>query len=125
MTLQVVSLSPSLLKRVQYIAESTGVQADAFVEDAIKSKVENWHQKLIEQEALAYNRLHPTLIENFLGQFVGVIRGQVVDHDKSLDQLKMRLNVKFGDLPLFITQVKKNPLPVFNAPRPRLNQRSK
>ena len=77
------------------------------------------------QEALAYNRLHPSLLHQYLGQYVAILDGQIVDSDRDQSFLQQRVMRAHGEQPIFIIQVAEQPLPVFNAPRPRLNQRTR
>jgi hypothetical protein len=78
-------------------------------------------QKL-EAEAQAFERMHPQLVKQYLGQFVAVHEGQIADADVDFEALFLRLQERLGDVPVLIRPVGTEPTPELRAPSPRLER---
>lgn len=57
------------------------------------------------REIEAFKQLHPTLVTRYLGQFVAVFSGQVIDHDADIVALKYRVSKKHLHEIVLIRQV--------------------
>jgi hypothetical protein len=51
----------------------------------------------MQQEVLAFQTLHPHLVNTHLGEFVAIKAGQLVDHDPDFDTLIDRVRETYGD----------------------------
>ena len=49
----------------------------------------------IVQEREAFLRLHPQLKQTYLGEYVAIYQGKMVDHDKNRQQLMTRIREKY------------------------------
>jgi|ERR1035438_669617 hypothetical protein len=45
-----------------------------------------------QQEAAAFDRQLPQLLERFLGQYVAVFQGEVIDHSPNWDELSQKIH---------------------------------
>lgn len=77
-------------------------------------------QPLMEKEVAAFERLHPTLIEDYLGEYVALHQGQVVDHDHNQIVLADRVESAYPDRVVLIRQVQPKLPPPLMVRSPRL-----
>ncbi|MEZ4658965.1 MAG: DUF5678 domain-containing protein [Caldilineaceae bacterium] len=49
----------------------------------------------MEQNVAAYKAMHDTLVERYLGQFVAICNGKLVDHDSDPVALLMRVRTDY------------------------------
>jgi len=49
----------------------------------------------MNQNVEAFHALHPTLVETYLGQFVAIHEGQLVDHDSDPISLLQRVRARY------------------------------
>lgn len=92
--------------QLEQMARIRSVEAATLASDAIRTFLRNEARRIIEQEAKAFERLHPELLRTMSGEFVAVHHGQVVDHD--VDQLSLfrRVEEAYGGHPVLIRQVR-------------------
>ena len=60
----------------------------------------------MDAEIAAYEALHEELVEKYLGQFVAIHQGSVVDHDPDRLALRQRLSATYPDVIVLVRQVK-------------------
>ena len=74
---------------------------------------------VIEREMQAYIALHPQLKKEYLGRFVAIHGGKLIDHDDGYDVLFDRVDLLCPDQFVWLTQVATEPLDtlVFRSPR--------
>ena len=75
----------------------------------------------VDAEERAFRALHPRLMQQFLGQYVAVAGGQVVDHDADQIALYRRVRLTYPDRYVLIAQVQQAPEEVFVFRSPRFN----
>ena len=73
----------------------------------------------LEKEERAFDRLRPRLLRRYLGQYVGIYRGRVVDYDSNDECLAERLFAKLGNVPFLIVRVEKKPT-IYDLPSPEV-----
>ena len=64
--------------------------------------------------------MYPQLGERYLGQFVAVHNGQIVDADVDFEALFLRIQERFEDTPVLIRLVSTTPTLELRASSPRL-----
>jgi len=122
MNTNMITLQPELIEQVRWIVESERVTIEDFVNEAVRERLERLEDQKLETEARAFERMHPQLVEQYLGQFVAVHDGQVVDADVDFEALFLRLQKRFGDIPVLIRLVGVKPILELRAPSPRLER---
>ena len=120
MNTNVIALQPELIEQVRWIAKSERGAIEDFVNQAIRERLRRLEDQKLDAEARAFEGMHPQLVEQYLGQFVAVHGGRVVDADVDFEALFLRLQKRFGDVPILIRLVGANPIPELRAPSPRL-----
>ncbi len=53
-------------------------------------------QDKLARELTAYKAMHPTLVKDYLGQYVAIHNGELVDHDLEFSDLHQRIRQRFG-----------------------------
>jgi hypothetical protein len=81
-------------------------------------RLELGHRK-IDAEVEAYRRKHPRLRAKYLGYYIAMHNGRVVDHDRDLAALNQRVRKRFGRTPVLMRLVEEVPerVLVFRSPR--------
>ncbi len=59
----------------------------------------------ISEESKIYHQRHAELKDQYLGQYIAMHDGQVVDHDTDFQTLRRRIRQRFGHTPVMITLV--------------------
>ncbi len=73
------------------------------------------------REMAAYLELHPQLKTQYLGQYVAIRNGRLIDHDDSYDRLFDRIDVAFPDEFVWLTRVEHEPLKTVTYRSPRIS----
>lgn len=74
----------------------------------------------MEREAKAFLRLHPSLKREYLGEYVAIYQGKLVDHDPDLVELIQRRELRYPDEVVLIRQVLEEPEKELVIRSPRL-----
>ena len=120
-----IALQSSLVERVRQIVRGEEAAVEEFVNQAVRERLEQLEDQKLKAEVQAFERMHPRLVEQYLGQFVAVHGGQVVDVDVDFETLFLRLQKRLGDTPVLIRPVSTEPTLELRAPSPRLEQGAK
>ncbi|MBM3131200.1 MAG: ribbon-helix-helix protein, CopG family [Chloroflexi bacterium] len=79
------------------------------VEEAIRRAIAHYRGELghrkINAEAEAYRRKYPRLRAKYLGEYIAMHNGRVVDHDRELGALYKRVRKRFGKTPVLMRLV--------------------
>ncbi|MCP4356723.1 MAG: hypothetical protein GY796_01735 [Chloroflexi bacterium] len=70
-----------------------------------------------------YKKLHPQLVKQYLGKFVAIFQGELVDHDADKEALFFRIKENFPDQVVLQRQVLPDPDPLLHFRSPRLLQK--
>ena len=117
-----IALQPDLVERVHRITKSKGTTVKDFVNQAVREHLEQLEDQKLKAEVQAFERMHPQLVKQYLGQFVAVHEGQIVDADVDFETLFLRVEKRLGDVPVLIRPVSVEPTPELRAPGPRLER---
>jgi hypothetical protein len=115
-----IALQPDLADQVHRITRSEGATVEDFVNQAVRERLEQLEDQKLKAEVQAFEGMHPQLVKKYLGQFVAVHEGQVVDADADFEALFLRLQESLGDVPVLIRPVSVEPTLELRAPSPRL-----
>ena len=124
-----VTLSTRISERVQKFAQQHDEELIAVVErildEALPESFEDQTARdevepdAADLEMQAYIELHPTLKEAFLGQYVAIYQGKLIDHDMDRRALYTRIVTKYPNDFVWLSKVEAEPLRtlVFRSPR--------
>ncbi len=121
-TSSIALLQPDLVERVHRITKSKGTTVKDFVNQAVREHLEQLEDQKLKAEIQAFEHMHPQLAKQYLGQFVAVHEGQIIDTDVDFEALFLRLEKRLGDVPVLIRLVSAEPTPELRAPGPRLER---
>jgi len=117
-----IALQPDLVEQVRRITRNKGATVEDFVNQAVRERLEQLEDQKLEAEVQAFERMHPQIIKQYLGQFVAVHESQIVDADADFETLFLRLQKRLGDVPVLIRPVSAEPTLELRAPSPRLER---
>lgn len=74
----------------------------------------------VTPEMQAYIALHPMLKEKYLGQYVAIYRGKLIDHDSDHEALYRRIDAQYPDEFVWISPVEEEAIPTLTFRSPRI-----
>lgn len=74
----------------------------------------------MQVEGQHYERLHPQLVQQYLGQEVAILDGKVIDHDHDLEALLERVRAIYPTKTILFRKVESHLPRIFRVPSPRL-----
>ena len=100
-----IVVEPALYSRVEETALE--YQSDVGEVFARAARFYLWEldRRKISEESKIYRRRHAELQAQYLGQYIAMRDGQVVDHDDDFQVLHQRIRQRFGRTPVMITLV--------------------
>jgi hypothetical protein len=102
-----VTIDPELFQRMQAAKQS--VLPETLVSEAIRRYLWELDREKISQETAAYHRQHTQIKAAYLGQYIAMLNGQVVDHDTDFASLHQRVRQRFEHTPVMMTLVEDQP----------------
>lgn len=104
-----IAIAPNLLTPLQRTAERRGLTVDTLVEDLVTEYLREQRHAALVAEMERYRSLHTQLVGTYLGQYIALFEGRVLDHDLDGGRLYTRLRHQYGDLPILIVLVTEIP----------------
>ncbi len=117
-----ISLEPALQSKLDRMARLLGKPADDIATEAIHAYLEELDARTLAVEEQAYRRLYPQLKERYLGLFVAIHNGEVVDTDPDFEPLFLRVQERLGDRPVLMRRVGDTPAEEYRFLSPRLER---
>ena len=104
-----ITLQPRLVEQLEQVAAQRSVEAQELIETAVRAYLRQVEREKIKAEAEAFRSMHAELAEKYLGQYVAIHNGKVIDHDEDFQALHSRIRQRFGRQPVLLRQVKSEP----------------
>jgi predicted transcriptional regulator len=108
-----VTIPRQLYKRVQSIAQKQRRHVNDVAKEMLEQgllPLEGFPAKAEkEREKEAFRQLHDALQEQYMGEFVAIYNGALVDHDLNQAALVARIDKKYPDLFVLIRPVQQEP----------------
>jgi len=111
-----------LVEQLEQVAAQRSVEAEELVETAVRVYLRQMEREKIKAEADAFRSMHAKLAEEYLGQYVAVHGGKVVDNDEDFQALHGRIRRRFGRQPILMRQVGTEPERGLTFRSPRLER---
>lgn len=115
-----LTLNSDLVESVRKVANEQGQSVETVLDDLMRQYLRQVRKNKIDREHEFFERMHTELKKDYLGQHVAIHQGQIIDHDRDLDNLIKRVQGKFGRMPILFALVGNEPVPTFNIRRPQL-----
>jgi hypothetical protein len=101
-------------------------QQDRKLEDLIQEALQQYiwesRERQIDREMQAYRALHLELKQHYLGEYVAIYNGKLVDHDVDRRTLSQRVHQRYADAVVLITPVEPQPDREFLLTSPRFER---
>ena len=103
---------PELIADVLDLVEENGF-VDEFSSTALSGDVDDWSEpdEAVEREMQAYLAMAPQLKKQFLGKYVAIHGGKLIDIDDNFEALYERIDAKFPDQFVWLTSVEEEAIP--------------
>ncbi len=95
----------ALVETLEQIANLRHTTAISLLHLAISEFLEKATQQKIKEEDAAFIKLHSQLVTPYLGRYVAIHNGEVVDNDTDVRALHLRIRQQFGRIPVLLRQV--------------------
>lgn len=119
--MSVVEIDSDLMNEIRIYGGPENGNLTAVIEDILRQHLFRLRQKKFDQECDSYEKNHPQIVEKYLGRYVAIHHGEVIDADEDGSVLSKRVREKFGRTPIAIIHVQDSPeWPVLRIRRPRL-----
>jgi hypothetical protein len=103
-----LTLSPNLYKRAEEIAEREHTSLPEIFETALNRYLWELDRRKISEESATYRLLHDDIKKQYLGQYIAMLNGEIVDHDPDFQTLRQRIRERFGENPVLMTLVEES-----------------
>ena len=100
-----IALKPELLATLEQSAVNNSRSVSDLVNEAVERYLREQRRSQLQQEIEAYKILHDRLVQHYLGEWVAVYKGQMVDHAVDGSALHQRIRQKYGHSAVLIRQV--------------------
>jgi hypothetical protein len=98
-------IEPQLYSRIEQAADEHKIGIDRILTDALRRYLWELDRRKISEESQVYQRRHAEMEAQYLGQYIAMHGGQVVDHDPEVVALRQRVRQRFGRKPVMVTLV--------------------
>ncbi len=100
-----IELESELYKSAKEIARQQHSTVESVLNDALQQYVWEHHRRKISEESRLYREQHAALVKKYLGQYIAMQVGQVIDSDTDIGILNKRIRAKYGNQPILMTEV--------------------
>jgi hypothetical protein len=104
-----INLKTETLNGLAEMANQYGLDADELLNKALKSYRRQLEEIKIEAEKQEYLRQHAQLKRIYLGHFIAMHNGQVIDHDQNFEAIHRRIRQKYGREAILVRRVEEEP----------------
>lgn len=123
-----VAVPEDLYRRVARVASTTHRDVVDVILETITAALTpfpvNPQRGAMDAEIVAYEAMHGELVEQFLGQYVAIYQGELIDRDVDPVILHQRLEEHYPGKIVLCRKVQKEATPVLNMRSPRIERRS-
>jgi hypothetical protein len=100
-----ITVETELYSRIEKAASKRKANIDEMLSQAIRRYLWELDRRKISEESKLYRQKHAELKDQYLGQYIAMHNGQVVDHDLDFSTLRQRIRKRFEHTPVMITLV--------------------
>ena len=100
-----MALSNETVAQVRKMAAQIGEPPEALIERAVRQFLRAQTHHAIHREAQAFRAQHAELLSRYSGRYVAMVQGQVIDDDSDQVALLARVEARYPDTPVLISQV--------------------
>lgn len=119
-----LEVSDSVYEQAEALAQATQRPIEVILSEQLEESLTPFFQSddhlVLAAQDEAYHRLHSTLVETYLGDFVAIHQGIVVDHDPNETALIERMEENYPNATVLIRKVTGHLPRIINMPSFRL-----
>ena len=104
-----ISLQSPLMEQLQQVASEQATPPEKLLETAVRTFLRQLEREKIKTEADAFRSRHAELAEKYMGQYVAIHHGEMVDHDQDFQTLHSRIRRRFGRQAVLLWRVRTEP----------------
>ena len=105
-----VALRPELSEPLELDAQELNRSVNDLVNEAVENYLRARQQEKLNQEIAAYEAMHPQLKQKYLGRWIAIHDGKLVDSDADGATLYKRIRAEYGRKAVLIRQVAAEPI---------------
>ena len=118
--METISLKLELQEWLERDATSKATTANDMLNDLVESYRRSCEAEKLQRETVAYVRMHPDLVGQYLGRWVAIHERALVDHDAEPAALYQRIRQRFGRTSVLLREVEDQPSRELRTRSPRL-----
>lgn len=108
-----ISIDRPLYERIQKAAQRERATVEDFLAAAVNRYLSQLENDKISQENQWYLEKHEQLKAKYLGSYIALRNGEVIDSDPDFQVLRRRIRLAHGQFPVMITKVEEKVEPVY------------
>jgi hypothetical protein len=93
------------VREMEQIAAHQNTTTEKLFNQAVSQFLYRVALEKMKAETEAFAQMHDQLVTNYLGHYVAIHNGEVVDHDPDLPTLRHRIRQRFERLPILLREV--------------------
>lgn len=118
-----ITLTPDLMKQIENLSGKEPADPQKFVAKAVQAYLNQMRREKIQAETEAFSAQYARLKEAYLGEYVAMHQGEVIDHDPDLRTLHLRVFEQLGHTAVLLKQVTEEPERELTFRSPRLERK--
>ena len=107
--MQTLTVDNTLFNQIAQAARQDKATPDEITREAFRLYFWERQQREISAEVKQFRAQHEQLKTQYLGQYIAMHKGKVVDHAKEFAELHSRVRARFGSRGVLITLVEETP----------------
>ena len=104
-----ISIEPTTQNKLEQVAQVIDQSVDEIVNQAVERYLDYLGEQQLAAEIEAFEQMHAQLKMCYLGQYVAIHKGALVDTDANCEALFLRIQKQYGPLTILIRQVGETP----------------
>ena len=104
-----ITLDAQAEAKLERVVAMTGKPIEDVIAEAIDTQLDQLNEQKLNAEIMAYEQLHPVLKEKYLGQYVVIHEGRVVDADHNFEDIVLRVHHKYPNVEVLVRRVEETP----------------
>ncbi|HID53592.1 MAG TPA: hypothetical protein EYP41_16360 [Anaerolineae bacterium] len=117
-----ITVDSKLYKQLEEVAQTQQSKPEDIADEAFRLYLWEQSRRKIAEESASYRLQHNALKTKYLGQYIAMRQGEVVDHDPDFTALYGRVRQRYGQTPVMITRVEDQPEMVYTRRGFRIEQ---
>jgi hypothetical protein len=114
-----IAIRDDLVRSAEKVAQEQGTDVASLVNEWIERELALAREQKIHEESVRFRAQHSDLQAKYLGEYVAMRGGEVLDHGADVQALYLRMRDRFGDEPVLIAPVTESSTPTYDMRSPR------